>query len=102
MALIHLGEFFFFLLVPLRLQEIIGHVGFDSSSVVVATLFYSQVRQVPFPILPFSFRVNRLPYYILIIWALVLFFTIPFIATMCWRQFFVYFHCVILFERLDI
>jgi len=100
---------FFFLSVPLlRPQEVIGHVGFDSSVSCGYHTFIHKHGKVPFPFLPFCFRVYHSPYYILIIWALVLFFTVPFITTICWRQYFVIcycFLCVILFgwlERLDI
>jgi len=99
----------FFLSVPLlRPQEVIGHVGFDSSVSCGYHTFIHKHGKVPFPFLPFCFRVYHSPYYILIIWALVLFFTVPFITTICWRQYFVIcycFLCVILFgwlERLDI
>jgi len=43
-----------------------------------------------FLFLPFCFCVYHSPYYILIIWASFIFFTISFITTLCWRRFFVF------------
>jgi len=57
-----------------------------------------------FLFLPFCFCVYHSPYYILIIWASFIFFTISFITTLCWRRFFV-FVPLVLFDlrvRLDI
>lgn len=95
---------FFLLILVLHLQKIIGHVGFDSSASCGYPLFIVSMAKCLFLFLPFCFCVYHSPYYILIIWAYFLFFTISFITTLCWRRFFV-FVPLVLFDlrvRLDI